>query len=101
MAHGLAPDFQLASVRVEAIAHAFPSHIAVQPPSTAKIAPVMYDDSSDARNSAAYATSCGVPIRPRKVLLICLWCSSEPSGGEMRVLMAPGQMALQRMFWAP
>ncbi len=37
------------------------------PPSTTISAPVMYELSSDARKSAAFATSCGRPSRPRSV----------------------------------
>ena len=45
-------------------------------------APVTYDDSSEARNTAACAISTGSPVRPSMVLPICRWCISLPASGE-------------------
>lgn len=39
-------------------------HIAWRPPSTGSDAPVMYDESSEARKATALATSSGCPGRP-------------------------------------
>ncbi len=42
---------------------------AVQPPSMTRVVPVTHDDSSDARYSAAFAMSSGLPSLPREYLL--------------------------------
>src|SRR5882672_911729 len=76
-------------------------YMAVQPPSTASTAPVIYEESSEARKSAALATSCGSPVRPRNALLSWRWCNSVPGAGVMRVVIAPGQIALQRILCGP
>src|SRR4029079_6972224 len=61
----------------------------------------MYDDSSDAKKTAAEATSRGSPVRASIVLVICRWCNSLPSDGEMRVRMGPGQIAFARIPCEP
>ena len=45
-------------------------HWQVYPPSATTIAPVMRLEASDARNWTMEATSSGVPMRPRGILLI-------------------------------
>src|SRR5690606_20811256 len=41
--------------------------LSVRPPSTVSVAPVVNDDSSEARNATARAISCAVPARPSSV----------------------------------
>src|SRR5919202_6460362 len=56
------------------------------PPSTTSDAPVMYDAPSDARNATAFATSSGVPGRPRGV-----WRpASSSAGSDEAVAIQPG-----------
>src|SRR5476651_103940 len=78
---------------------------AVQPPSTNSSVPVTKEESSQARKSAARATSSGWPIRPIGWRLLQKafaasgsgWRSSERAG--IGVSMTPGISALTRMPW--
>jgi hypothetical protein len=47
------------------------NHRAVQPPSTSSVAPVTNDDSEEAKNKAAQATSSGLPRLAKT--LIAMW----------------------------
>lgn len=72
---------------------------AVQPPSTTSIVPVIYRDESDARNSAASASSSGAPTLPMGTAEVTFaaspgsWRRHRVSG----VSIQPGQSALARM----
>ena len=58
-------DIAVALVAGDLFGCQFPGHqCAVQPPSTNSSVPVTKDESSLARNSAAFATSSGWPMRP-------------------------------------
>src|SRR5882757_2249079 len=71
--------------------------------------PVAYDESSLARNSAAFACSSGVPKRPNTDILSRRFGSeaAEPAGfafakrRAMGVAVAPGQIAFTRMLKGP
>src|SRR4051812_43930093 len=68
---------------------------AIHPPSTNNGIPVTYDAASDARNTAAPATSCSSPQRPMGILATnALYFSGSASSGLfMSVANGPGQMA--------
>ena len=74
------------------------------PPSTARIWPVTKDDSSEARNRTARATSCGLPTRLKRALLD--HDLAAPGLGRMRsavsgVSIRPGATAFTRMPEGP
>ena len=78
-------------------------HQAVVPPSTAMSAPVTNELSSEARNSAAGATSSGLPTRPN----ISFSIMGPRNSGSLRssrvapVSMRPGEIVLARMLCLP
>src|ERR1700737_5313008 len=81
----------------------------VQPPSMTNVAPVAYEASSLARNSAAFAISSGTAKRPNTPILSRRFGSdaAEPAGfaaakrRAMGVAVAPGQIAFTRMLKGP
>src|SRR5271168_1410641 len=79
------------------------THQAVVPPSTAMSAPVTNELSSEARNSAAGATSSGWPTRPN----ISFSIMGPRNSGSLRssrvapVSMRPGEIVLARMLCLP
>src|SRR5436309_897031 len=76
-------------------------HCAVNPPSATISAPVTYDDSSDARNSATCAISRGWAIRPSGIESSNDFrlAGSLRYGACIGVSVMPGWMMLQRTFW--
>ena len=76
------------------------------PPSTGRIAPVMKDALSEARNKIASATSLGTPSRPIGCAALIVSRYSGPPGSSGRrctrsVLIVPGATALTRMPRCP
>ena len=69
------------------------------PPSTTRLAPVMNDDSSDARNSAACASSSARPSRPMGMWTIrrARRSGSDNSSSSSGVWIGPGHKELARM----
>src|SRR2546422_1165718 len=80
---------------------------AVPPPSTTRAAPVMKEESSDARKSTALAISSGVPILPMARVAQPARYSSHfsprrrASAGSIGVSTSPGQMQFTRMPFPP
>src|SRR6476646_9527969 len=72
------------------------SYRAVHPPSATRQLPVVYDEASDARYTAAPAISCTSPQRPIGICATnCLYFSgSFISGRFISVPNTPGQIAL-------
>ena len=73
----------------------------MKPPLTSRHAPVINDASSEARNRAAFAISCGEPNLPSGMFWIILsWdCGSQFS--VMGVNVGPGAMALTVILYCP
>src|SRR5690242_18399683 len=74
------------------------------PPSTARVCPVIHDAASLQRNTAALATSSGLPIRPQGIELSAplyncgldvLRSSQSPPGNSIE----PGAIAFTRIFF--
>ena len=71
----------------------------MNPPSTIISAPVMNDDSSEARNSAAFAMSRGWPIRPRGIpVLNSARSASLRYGACNGVSTIPGWITFERIL---
>ena len=71
----------------------------LNPPVTSRVAPVTYEERSEAKYNTELAISSGSPIRP---IGIPLQISATTFGGifsVIAVLMNPGRTALTRTFW--
>ena len=75
-----------------------------KPPAMSSVSPVIQPDSSEARNTAAGAMSCGWPIRPSGVC--ASYCfrkslSTMPAACTPSVSTMPGLIELTRMWRGP
>src|SRR5205823_4361330 len=66
------------------------------PPSMTMVWPVIHDDRSPARNSAALAMSCGSPSRRNGIRFAIASSAGSHNARAMSVLMRPGAIALTR-----
>src|SRR5690606_30271428 len=73
-----------------------PHHMCL-PPATSMVIPVTNDDRSEARNSAALATSSGSPMRPSGMLSTICFSASGGMAAVIAVRIGPGWMALTRI----
>src|SRR5581483_9726340 len=81
---------------------AFILHLAVHPPSTIKIAPVTYDDASEARKTTGPTSSSALPRRPSGVssrMLRSFASSCSLAAPGMYASMYAGLNALTRMLY--
>src|SRR5207244_8008026 len=79
-----------------------PSYL--RPPDTARVSPVMYLESDDARNTAAGAISSGCPTRPSGACVSTIFWKSLPTNPVAwvpSVSIIPGLIAFTRIFRGP